>query len=594
MSQRTGHKRPRTLTVTLPLLAVLCLISGHALPEGEAAPGSGGSDLSAGPVRDGILTREQQEENGSLVIGVVSTMDFVPLPPALLRDGPERWIMEQTYGPGLILPPLKGVIEPGLILESEGFNEVGTDSFTFTLRQGITFHDGTVLTPEHVKNTYDRLHDLANGPFCPPELDPAFALIDTIRIDRETNQIIIQMPSALREQLLRIAATAPLHPDFLPSDTDVDPLPYIVKTADIAPKGLGAYKPVYVEDTGMVILNEHREYFDDRPIIRNITVRLFSTDEEMNRAFITGEVKLVRLPTLKAFGTLLTESEGSDLTAREGASYLIRWYRQPNHFFYLAFNTSRDPLNISTMRRALAHAIKRTDLDFRDEPPGWSIITDIPLHPDSRLGQRHPGQSARAYAPRTASLRRIRENPAINNNRAGYPLDGEGNPYQLELIYPGHVSHYETLARRIKNNLENLQIQVEVTEVSPEELRDRIREGDYQLALSEMTLPPTVDALQRLFWSGNAWSGLNFTRFVNDEFDTAVQGAILHRQGRRVPYNWRHYANDCVSILFNEVPLLPLFFQANEYYFFDNNYINVDFLGPNGGRLAPMYKWRRR
>jgi len=130
MSQRTGHKRPRTITVTLPLLAILCLISGHALPEGDAAPGRSESDPSAGPVLDGILTPERQEQNGTLDIGIVSTIDFVALPPAFLPDGPERWIMEQVYGPGLILPPLKGVIEPGLIEESEDFSEVGSRTAT--------------------------------------------------------------------------------------------------------------------------------------------------------------------------------------------------------------------------------------------------------------------------------------------------------------------------------------------------------------------------------------------------------------------------------------------------------------------------------
>jgi len=595
MSQRTGHKRPDSSAVTLPLLAVLCLISGYTLPDREAALGREAADPSSGPVREGILTADRQVQNGALPIGAISTMEFVPLPPALLPDGPERWIMEQVYGPGLILPPLNGVIEPGLIQESDGFSEVGTNTFTFTLRSDIRFHsDDLLLTPQHVKDTYEFYKELATSSFSFPEIDPAFALIDSIRIDEESNQVIIEMPSTLREQLLRIAATAPLHPRFLEINEGESPDAQIRRTAWPSPPGLGAYQALYIEDSNTVTLVEHREYFEDRPNIRNITVRFYDSDGDLNRAFITGDVKLVRLPTLKAYGTVLNQWEQSDPTARQVTSPNIRYYRQPNHFFYLAFNTTREPLNSPYMRRAVAFAIKRTDHDFRDEPPYHSIITDLPLHPDSRLGQRFPGQSQRPYAPRSQSLRQIREDPDINATRTGYPRDREWQQFQLELIYPGHVSHYETMARRIKNHLENLQIQVEVTEVTPAELRRRIHSGDYQMAISEMTLPPTVDALQRLFWSRHARGGLNFTRYVNPAFDAAVQGAISHREGQRTEYNWRYYAGNCVRILYEDIPLLPLFFQTNQYYFFDNSIVDVEFLGPIGQRLAPMHEWRRK
>ena len=572
----------------MPLIAAVIAVSGNGL-RGTVQPA--GTADHAGPVGTGILTSGRQGSGDVLHVGIVSTMDFIPLPPALLPDGPERWIMEQVYGPGLILPSLNGgVIQPesALIEPSGGFIEEVSDEFTFILERGITFHDGTELTVEHVKRTYDLFKRLAINEHA--EVDYAFVYIDTVVVDAGKNEITIRMPGRMKEQVFRIAATAPLHPDFLDAAPETgDPWNDIVQVVKGVPLGLGAYNLIFDSEQRIIQLLENRQYFGGRPNIRQISVHLYRNEQELIRAFITGEVQLVRLPTYKAYGNIMSEAEGSGLTDQTGMLN-SRFYPRPNHFFYLAFNTTKEPLNIPEMRRALAFAIKRTDPEFRDEPPAWSRLADVPLHPDSRLGQK--AQRARQYSPRAAALRIIREEPAINHTRAGYPRDEQNERYELELIYPDHVRHYETLARRIGNNLVNMEFRIRVTPLTPQELRDRIQDGDYDLAISEMTLPPTVESILRLFLSWNARSGLNFTRYVNEDFDTAVQGALLIMQDIQVEHNWHTYTNTFVDLLKNEAPLLPLFFQANQYYFFNNLVLNYEFLGPNGGRLAPMGDWR--
>ena len=572
----------------VPLIAAVIAVSGNGL-RGTVQP-AGIADHS-GPVGTGILTSVRQGSGDVLNVGIVSTMDFIPLPPALLPDGPERWVMEQVYGPGLILPSLNGgVIQPesALIKSSGGFIEDVSNEFTFILRREITFHDETELTVHHVKDTYDLFKRLAILEHA--EVDFAFAYIDTIVVDEGKNEITIRMLGRMKEQALRIAATAPIHPDFLDAAPETgDPWNDIMKVAEGVPLGLGAYNLFFDSERRIIQLLENRQYFGGRPNIRQISVHLYRNEQELRRAFITGEVQLVRLPTYKAWGNLMNEAAGSGLTDQT-RMLNVRWYPRPNHFFYLAFNTTKEPLNIPEMRRALAFAIKRTDLEFRDEPPAWSRLADVPLHPDSRLGQK--ALRARKYSPRAAALRIIRGEPAINHTRAGYPRDERGEKYVLELIYPDHVSHYETLARRIGNNLVNMEFRIRVTPLSPQELRDRIYDGDYDLAISEMTLPPTVESILRLFLSWNAQNGLNFTRYVNQDFDTAVQSAVLILLGTQVEHNWGTYTNTFVDLLFREVPLLPLFFQANQYYFFNNLVLNYEFLGPNGGRLAPMGDWR--
>ena len=63
-------------------------------------------------------------------------------------------------------------------------------------------------------------------------------------------------------------------------------------------------------------------------------------------------------------------------------------------------------------------------------------------------------------------------------------------------------------------------------------------------------------------------------------------------RGVRPEYNRQPYIRTFLKHLFDEVPMLPLFFQANQYYFFNNLFLDVEQLGPIGGRLAPMSDWR--
>src|SRR5690606_6610617 len=65
-------------------------------------------------------------------------------------------IMMQVFNPLVYQDPL-GTFHPGLATAWE-INEDATE-YTFTLREGVTFHDGTPFNAEAVKFTFDRIAD---------------------------------------------------------------------------------------------------------------------------------------------------------------------------------------------------------------------------------------------------------------------------------------------------------------------------------------------------------------------------------------------------------------------------------------------------
>lgn len=88
------------------------------------------------------------------------TQEFGTIDPARGTDYTESYAMLNLYD-ALVFPASTGEIEPKLA-ESWTISSDGL-AYTFNLRQGVKFHDGTELTAEDVKYTMDRMLSLQDG-----------------------------------------------------------------------------------------------------------------------------------------------------------------------------------------------------------------------------------------------------------------------------------------------------------------------------------------------------------------------------------------------------------------------------------------------
>lgn len=143
MSQRT--KRP-AFEVTLPALAVAVSIALTASAcGGPSAGGSGGTGGSAGS--GGTLT-------------VASMSPPASLDPAKANVGSDNWYVNLAYDTLLRLGP-NGQLEPDLAVKW-GYVGTGNKVFDLTIRQGVTFSDGTPVTAAAVAASLDyaRQHGL--------------------------------------------------------------------------------------------------------------------------------------------------------------------------------------------------------------------------------------------------------------------------------------------------------------------------------------------------------------------------------------------------------------------------------------------------
>jgi MarR-like DNA-binding transcriptional regulator SgrR of sgrS sRNA len=556
--------------------AIFLLGSGPAQISGPA-----GTDSSAHTAKRIRLAGAQQQA-APLRIGVVATGEFLPLPPPMLSHSSDAWVMEQVYGPGLIWSGTEYESRSLLALASDEVPAVMPASrIFFELREDVRYHDSSVLSLTSLLSTFSLYRRLAREGFV--GLDAAFAHIDSIEITSEERRIGLWMESevsrnARGEATLRHLATA----SSLPAATlrvirSAAPDEVTGILATTPPVGLGGYRWVYrqptaatAERTPMFELQAFADYFGGEPEFDRVEIHFFPTDRHLIQAFVTNQVDVARLPTWQASQTLRSQSLGSTV---------FRTYPKYDNFFFMAFNTSDGALRSAVVRRSMVLALDRASLP--SGPRASGRLSDTPIDPVR-------GEESRGTPQRRRALNLLQTEAGFRL-REGVLYDTAGRPLELTLIYPNHVEHYETMARQIQVDLGHIGFLITPQPLAPQELRQRLSNGDYQLALSEMTLHPSTAELYRLFHSDGVEQGFNFTRYRSRTFDSLISAVL---RGQDSP--GQNFLDQALRQLRLDYPLVPLYFPRWDYYAFNTDVVDSESVGRTLSRLEAIAHWKRK
>ena len=161
---------------TLFVSAALCACGGGKNGEGssaakqnEASAAEEGNTLSEGTPKAG----------GSVVVGM--THDLASLDPHATTDAGTRDVVFNLYE-GLVKPAPDGSLIPAVASDYQ----ISEDAkiYTFTLRDGITFHDGAPVTAEDVKYSIDRCAEANQG--------SAFSMLSEVTVkDEKTVEVTL-------------------------------------------------------------------------------------------------------------------------------------------------------------------------------------------------------------------------------------------------------------------------------------------------------------------------------------------------------------------------------------------------------------------
>lgn len=218
--------------------------------------------------------------------------------------------------------------EPDLVI-GESISEDGTE-WTFELREGVTFHDGTPLNAEAVAYTIERMESEGCGQYA------LFEPIAEVRVEGETTITLVTdgLFPALRNNLA--------HPDA----AIISPTSHQELGADWGQNPVGSGPYVFEEwvSGDHITLIRNDDYYGDQPFFETINFTFVTDDTSRALAIDTGEadVALRILPTdverLSANPDLtigqvvgrsmiypmkVTEGPFSDVRVRQAANYAV-------------------------------------------------------------------------------------------------------------------------------------------------------------------------------------------------------------------------------------------------------------------------------
>jgi peptide/nickel transport system substrate-binding protein len=261
------------------------------------------------------------------------------LDPALVDDGESSKVIVNIYEGLLKYAADSTAVEPSLA-ESWVISPDGL-SYTFKLRQGVKFHDGTDFNAEAVKFNIDRqippkvTADMSYGPFVYGSVK------DVVVVDPSTVTInLTQKNTAFLANLAMSLAAPIVSPKALADGGN---------TVMTAPCGTGPYKFVKWTKGESVVLVRNDAYWGEKAKIANVIFRIIPDNSARVLALSNGEVDMIDGIDATVVGEV--EKGGSKLYEAAGMNVN-----------YMAYNTSTAMFKDPAARIAVSQAINVDEL----------------------------------------------------------------------------------------------------------------------------------------------------------------------------------------------------------------------------------------
>lgn len=459
-------KKKQLLSGVMALLlsASLCACGGSKTAEGtsEAAGESSEAETS------NTLSEGTPVPGGSVVYGM--TQDLASLDPHVDTDAGTRDVVFNLYE-GLVKPTSDGGFIPAVA--SDYIISDDAKTYTFTLRDGITFHDGTPVTIEDVKYSIDRYAEIQG------ESSAFSSLVDSVEV-QDDKTLVVNLKESYSE--------------FLPMMT-IAIIPQSNEDPAGNPIGTGPFKYVSYTPGQNLELEKYDGYWQEGvPSLDSVEFKFIA---DVDTAFV--ELQAGTIDILKYLTSAQAETLGDDYNIVQGSMNLV-------HAMYL--NSAYEPLSKTEVRQALCYAVDRDAINnfiFG----GKSHIIGSHMIPAMSKYYEPEAETVYSYDPEKA-----KELLAD----AGY-ADG----FDLEITVPSSYSQHVDSAQIIADELSQVGINVTLNQVEWSTwLQEVYKGGNFQATVIgfDGTLAPS-DWLKKYVTD----DAKNFMHYSNTEYDDVFNTA---------------------------------------------------------------------
>jgi peptide/nickel transport system substrate-binding protein len=434
------------------------------------------------------------------------------LNPLLTRVNPEYMVSELLYS-ALTRLGVDMSVEPDLATSWTGSSDL--TEWTFVLRKGVKFHDGSAMTAKDVVATFEAILD-------PKTASPALRNVGPIKkvTAKDEFTVVFGLSAPFADLPVTLAYT---NAKIIPAAV----LKSGMTTLDRTANGTGPFKLVSFEGDRKIVVARNEAYYDKaRPYLDRVEIVVYPDSTAEGSALISGDTDLI---------STLPPTEFARLKSAKGVKAL----RTPSgQFCNVNFGCDQKPFNDVRVRQALALTIDR------------NAMVDYVTEGFGTPGNDSPMNSAyRYYSAQTLKQQDVAKAKALLA-AAGYP-----NGLDATLIASDRPQVRTQLAVALRELAKPAGFRINVETMPHATYLDQVwKKGSFYIGFYNMQA--TADAIFALLYTSDAaW---NETRWNNKAFDKVVYEAraTVDEKKRRALYA------EAQRLMHADTPsIIPVFFD---------------------------------
>lgn len=415
---------------------------------------------------------KESEGSSQITIGIPQDIEDSLDPHQALAAG-TREVLFNVFE-GLYKPDSNGDLVPALASDCK-ISEDGT-TYTFILRDGVTFHNGNPVTVEDVKASIQKCADATDH----EPLVAAYSNIASIETDGDKT-IVISLKEADTDFLANMTTA------IVPKDV-----------TDIAsnPIGTGPYRYVSRSPQENIVLEKNEDYWGEKANIERVVFKVCANPDTIVMDLEGGSIDMfARLTPQQA------EQLSDKYEVLEGTMNLVQ---------ALYLNHDVKPFDDIRVRQALCYAVdKQKVMEFVSDGKGTAIGSS--MFPS--FGKYYMEELSDAYQTDLTKARELL-------NEAGYP-DG----FSMTLTVPSNYTQHVETAQVLKEELKQIGVEVSIQQVEWDTwLSDVYTNKEYQSTV--IGVDATTLSARALLERFTSTASNNFINYSNEKYDAAFLSAM--------------------------------------------------------------------
>lgn len=332
---------------------------------------------------------------------------------------------------GLVALDENNEVAPAL---AESWERIDDKAVRFKLRKGAKFHDGSEMTAEDVKYSFERMIDSKI-------VSTYLSFLETVEVEDDYTVVLhCSEPYAQILITLTIPCCAIVPKAIVEADEDG-----FAKN----PVGTGPYKFVEWKDSESITMTAFDDYWGQPAKTKNLVMKVVPEGAQRTIMLETGEVD-VAYDVLANDAARIEENEKLELLHKVGQKFALVYFKAD----------SQGPIGNPKVRQAIQYAVDKEELM-------QAIVSGY-------------GQAGQLYAtPNTVGYDPSKDGSEYNLEKAKALLKEAGYPDGFELaIYTTEGQTYVEIAQILQAQLQEVGINATVTTLEQNTLNQKVYDGE--------------------------------------------------------------------------------------------------------------------